>query len=151
MPSPYSSSTAAAPRPITPTDGEPAQGGTRPAFRWEAAPDATGYHLQVATSPDFDRLLLDKAVSPATTYTLDQPLSPRTSDPLYWRVRAEQSEGHTAWSAPQSFVASSSTDTASPVREARTSAGSALLWISIVLISFVVTMIVIFWASAQIS
>jgi hypothetical protein len=123
----------------------------QPTFRWEAAPDATGYRLQVATGPDFERLLLDTTVDPTTTYTLNQPLSPRTSDPLYWRVRAERPSGPTAWSAPQSFVATASTDTASPVQEARTSAGSALLWISIVVISFVATMILLFWAGAQIS
>jgi hypothetical protein len=123
----------------------------QPTFRWEAAPDATGYHLQVATGPDFERLLLDTTVDPTTTYTLDQPLSPRTSDPLYWRVRAERSSGPTAWSAPQSFVATAPTDTASPVQEARTSAGSALLWISIVVVSFIATMILLFWAGAQIA
>jgi hypothetical protein len=148
MPSSSASSTAAAPRPLAPVGGESAR--ARPTFRWEPAPDALGYHLQVATSPDFNRPLLDTTVNPTTTYTLDQPLSSRTSDPLYWRVRAEQSEGTTQWSPPESFTVTTSTDTASPVREARTSSGSALLWIGIVLISFIATMILLFWAGAQI-
>ena len=37
-----------------------------------------------------------------------------------------------------------------PVRQAKTSAGTALLWIGLVVVSFAITLAVLFWAAVQI-
>lgn len=140
----------ATPRPLAPVEGA-ALPPTRPTFRWRAVPEATSYTLQVAPDAHFDQPLLDTTVEQATSYTLDQPLPPR-SQTLYWRVRAQRPEGATAWSAPQSFVTSDDPDEVlNPVLEARTSAGSALLWVALVVVSFVLTIGLLAWASLSMS
>lgn len=147
---PSPSPPAASPRPLAPIDDAPAAG-PRPTFRWAPAEDATGYRLQVAPSRDFDRPLLDTTVPPSTTYTLDQPLSGRTPSPLFWRIRAERADDEpTAWSTPQSFTPAASDGPEEPVRQGRTSAGMALAWVAIILVSFVATMGLLIWAGLNI-
>lgn len=135
-----------------PTSSVPPASIPHPTLRWEPASDATGYHLQVATDADFEHLLLDTTVSPTTTYTLDASLLSRaaTVPQLYWRVRAERSDGPAAWTAVQSFTLPRG-DEAVPVREGRTSARAALLWITLMIVSFAVTIGLLYWAGAQIS
>lgn len=134
-----------------PTSSVPSASVSHPTLRWEPASDATGYHLQVATDADFEHLLLDTTVSPTTTYTLDASLLSRAAAPLlYWRVRAERSDGPAAWTAVHSFTLPRD-DEAVPVREGRTSARAALLWIALMIVSFAVTIGLLYWAGAQIS
>ncbi|MBI2869823.1 MAG: IPT/TIG domain-containing protein [Chloroflexi bacterium] len=80
-----------APAPLNPGDGARVGflGGNTPVFRWSTAADPSGvvYTLQVDTSPDFARPVMEKTDLAATSYT------PTAAETLpygryYWRVKA---------------------------------------------------------------
>jgi len=135
-----------------PTSFRPSASIPHPTLRWEPASDATGYHLQVATDTDFEDLLLDTVVPPTTTYTLDASLLSRaaTTPLLYWRVRAERSDGPAAWTAVHTLTLPRGGESV-PFHEGHTSARAALLWIALMIVSFAVTIGLLYWAGAQIS
>jgi hypothetical protein len=111
-------------------------------------PDATGYDIQVATRSDFSQLLLDTTVQPTASFSPKQPLPPQAST-LYWRVRAQRSDGPTAWSAPQPVTPSADGQASIPVRHARTSGSLALLWIALIIGSFGFTIGLLYWLALQ--
>lgn len=103
------------PRPDVPTSTLPAPQPTHPvarrtvtedapAFRWTTVPDASGYRLQLAGSPDFDACYYDEPVDGPTTLSLDAIL-PEHAETVVWRVRAE-TNGETPWSTPATFTVS---------------------------------------------
>lgn len=142
-----SSPATAAPRPlpaITETAGSP----PRITFRWDTVPDATGYDLQVAPRSDFNQLLLDTSVQPTRSFTPTQPL-PSQTPTLYWRVRAQRTDGPTAWSAPQTITPSTDGQASSPVRHARTSDRFALFWVALIIGSFSLTIGLLYWLASQ--
>jgi len=67
----------------------------RPTFDWNDVAGATGYTLQISTSPSFSSLLFSVNTT-ASTYTRVTDL-PANKD-LYWRVRANAVNGPSAWS-----------------------------------------------------
>lgn len=141
------SSAAAAPRPRPPaTEAEAST--SRVTFRWDTVPDATGYDIQVATRSDFRQLLLDTTVQPTASYTPKQPLPSQTAT-LYWRVRAQRSDGPTAWSAPQPVTPLTDGQASIPVRHARTSGRLALLWVALIIGSFGLTIGLLYWLALQ--
>ena len=96
------SSTLPVPQPTHPVAGRPVTADA-PEFRWTAVPDAAGYRLQLAASPDFDECYYDERVDGPTTVPLADVL-PAEADTVVWRVRAETSE-EAPWCAPASFTA----------------------------------------------
>ncbi|MEF8938602.1 MAG: DNA-binding protein [Salinivenus sp.] len=96
-----SSSTLPAPQPTYPVAGRPVTADA-PEFRWTAVPDAAGYRLQLAASPDFDECYYDERVDGPTTVPLADVL-PAEADTVVWRVRAETSE-EAPWCVPASFT-----------------------------------------------
>jgi hypothetical protein len=66
-------------------------------FEWKSVRQATEYHLEISTDPDFN----DKVLSlktPAIRYLVKKPL-PQTA--LYWRVQALNEEKQSFWSRTQ--------------------------------------------------
>lgn len=77
-----------------PTDAD-ALFNRRPAFDWTDAVGASGYTLQVSKYPDFSSVL--KTVTSTTSaYTFTNDLPANTM--LYWRVRANGTNGPSLWS-----------------------------------------------------
>jgi hypothetical protein len=81
-----------------------------PEFRWTTVPDAAGYRLQLAASPDFDECYYDERVDGPTTIPLADVLPPE-ADTVVWRVRAQTSE-EAPWCAPASFTVTPPADRA---------------------------------------
>jgi hypothetical protein len=90
--------------PPTPTLVTPANGATNiplsTTLSWNASSGATSYHLQVSTNSSFTTTVYNQANLTNTS----QPLSGFTSNTLYyWRVRASNTAGTSAWSIVRSF------------------------------------------------
>ena len=85
---------------VAPPDSAVDQPSTVP-FEWERVPDATTYHLQVATDPEFNNLVFEDS-------TLTEPnaeVGPLAySVTHYWRIRAKNAGGIGPWSNRRSFV-----------------------------------------------
>jgi hypothetical protein len=79
-----------------------------PEFRWTAVPDAPGYRLQLAASPDFEECYYDERVDGPTTIPLADVL-PDAAETVVWRVRAETSD-EAPWCAPASFAVTPPSD-----------------------------------------
>jgi hypothetical protein len=159
----------AAPVPIHPIRGDEVEADAA-AFTWEAVPEASGYHLQVAPDEALDAPVVDLTVDRVTSLTLSEGL-PAGQAPLYWRVRAlfpNESEG--PWSdtarfgtnpdvdpAEEALAAPGEEPTASadapsdanspiaagPAREAHTSPAMALTFMAVLVVSFLVTIFLI--------
>jgi hypothetical protein len=84
---------------LTAMAGDPVSS-LRPEFDWGAVDGASNYSLQVSTSSTFSSLSLSKTVTPATYLPTSNLPSGRM---LYWRVRANGSNGPSLWSDPGSF------------------------------------------------
>lgn len=70
-------------------------------FQWEPVDGATGYDLQVATTPDFLNCLEDAAgltVTERGVHDLDHYTT------YYWRVRSHGGLGMSPWTAPRTFT-----------------------------------------------
>ncbi len=72
----------------------------RPTFSWNPVKDITSYTIQISTSSSFSSTLVNTKVS-ATSYKPTKNLS--AGKKLYWRVRAEGSNGPSLWSPTFSF------------------------------------------------
>ena len=92
------------PRPLAPLDGAVVDASAVP-FSWRGVPGATGYRLQVASSPDFTGDVLDVDAGETTALTLYGALPVRDTE-FVWRIRAEGIAGEAAWSGYGRFVAS---------------------------------------------
>ena len=93
-------SPVAVPRPLDPLDGAYVDASAVP-FSWRGVPGASGYQVQVSTTPDFTGDVLDVDAGATTALTLYGALPARDAE-LYWRVRADEGE---AWSGYGRFVA----------------------------------------------
>ena len=78
----------------------PAQTTRRPTFTWNPVTGITTYTIQVASSSAFSTTLVSTKVT-GTTYTPTTNLT--ATKTLYWRVRAEGSNGPSLWSPVFSF------------------------------------------------
>lgn len=91
------------PRPLAPLDGALVDASAA-SFAWRGVSGAKGYRLQVGPTPDFDRDVLEVEAGQATSITLYGTLPVRDAD-LFWRVRADGTDGGSAWSGYGRFVA----------------------------------------------
>ncbi|MFC1893138.1 hypothetical protein ACFLYR_03765 [Chloroflexota bacterium] len=85
---------------------------TRPAFQWSAIAGADSYELVVATDSSFTNPVIAENAVPATAWKCDTDLTPGTT--YYWKVRANSSESHSAWSAVSVFTTESGLSQAVP-------------------------------------
>ncbi len=71
-----------------------------PTLEWQASSNATSYQVQVSASNTFSTTLIDEQ----TTGTSRQLSNLSYSTTYYWRVRASNSNGTSAWSSVWSFT-----------------------------------------------
>lgn len=88
------------PRPLAPLDGAYVDASAVP-FSWRGVPGAKGYQLQVASTPAFDRDVVEVDAGRTTSLTLYGTLPVREAD-LFWRVRTDAPEA--TWSGYGRFV-----------------------------------------------
>lgn len=91
--------TLPAPTLVSPADGAVAQ--TQPVeIDWDAVDGATGYAIQVDDDANFGSPAVDVAVT-ATDYSVSELIG---STDYYWRVRSNNSCGHSSWSSTRDFT-----------------------------------------------
>jgi len=77
-----------------------------PKFEWQAIDDPSkpvSYNLQIATSPDFALLKLDKTGLSEASYTLSE-IEALSYGTYYWRAKAiDSAQNDSGWTAPYSF------------------------------------------------
>lgn len=83
-----------------------------PALSWNASTSATTYDVQVSTSADFSTFVANQAGLADTTYTLAD-LAEATA--YFWRVRAVNTVGASAYSAARSFSTTDPTTGPTPI------------------------------------
>lgn len=97
--------TTTAPTPPTPTLASPANGATSvpltASLTWNASAGASSYRVQVSTVADFSVIFKDSIVAGATSMTLP---GLAVNGSYYWRVRAQNASGNSAFSAGRSFT-----------------------------------------------
>lgn len=132
-------------------------------FSWEGIPEASGYHLQVGPTENFDDPSVDFTVDQTTSVTLYDVL-PQEVTSFYWRVRPLfRDAGAGPWSRPVPFTVSppatdaedrapeaadpqASARAAGPVTHARTSGAFSLFVSLLVVLSFVATILLILFS-----
>jgi len=160
----------APPVPIRPVRGD-ALDNEAATLTWEGIPEASGYRVQIASSPEFGDPGIELTLDQTTTLTLFDELPPEQQS-LYWRVRAlfpNDTEG--PWSEPNHFgtdpggevdVAAEgevpadetvedseeipperSPRASGPAREAHTGSTEVLVGISVFLVSFLLTILLV--------
>jgi len=68
---------------------------------WNAATNATGYHVQVSTLSNFSSTVFDQSNIAGTSV---QPSGLANNTLYYWRVQSSNSGGSSAWSGSRSFT-----------------------------------------------
>ncbi|HOJ04534.1 MAG TPA: S8 family serine peptidase [Bacteroidota bacterium] len=91
----------AIPRPLAPADASVATSPS-PTLLWEKAARAARYDVQVSEDPTFVTTVVERN---AVTDTTLQLTGLRAGVPHYWRVRAANAQGASAWCRPQRFAA----------------------------------------------
>jgi photosystem II stability/assembly factor-like uncharacterized protein len=99
--------TAQLPLPGVPTPQTPAQFATDipvtgSSLAWLASSNATTYHVQISTVPTFANTIQNDSGLTALTRAVAGTLAGKTD--YYWRVRAKNSAGVSAWSSTQRFT-----------------------------------------------
>lgn len=84
----------------TPAD-EAADVSVSPLFTWQAATGADSYDIQVSTNVNFSTTIIDES---GITNTEFQSPALEHSTQYFWRVRASNQAGQSAWSAAWSFT-----------------------------------------------
>lgn len=129
-------------------------------FSWEGIPEASGYQLQVASTEDFEEPVVELTVDQTTSVTLYEVLSTETGS-YYWRLRPLFRVADPGpWSRHVSFAVTSSeaeqdlapeaadpqasARAAGPVEQGQTSGTITLVVSLIAVLSFVVTIGLIF-------
>ena len=74
---------------------------TNPTASWYRSSRATSYHIQLSDTISFPSFLVDESGILDTTYLVDNLTNSTT---YYWRVRANNSYGNSAWSTVLSFT-----------------------------------------------
>lgn len=158
----------APPVPVHPLEGETVEPGAA-TFTWDGIPEASGYRLQVSQSDAFGDPLVDLTVDQTTSVTLYNRL-PQEASTLSWRVSALfPNDANGPWGAVVQFQTdpagptdepasdgddpsireadsmSNSPVAAGPARHAQTSSTMALMFSVILLVSFLVTIVLIYW------
>jgi hypothetical protein len=85
---------------LLPADNASAQS-LRPTFTWEVSDQADTYDLQIATDEAFSQMVVDVQDLVGTSYAPNNDLNSGTY--YYWRVRAHNTCGITAFTLPFSF------------------------------------------------
>lgn len=157
---------------VRPRDGESVvpSGST---LMWEQVPEASGYRVQVGSADTFEDPIVDLTLDRTTHLTLHESL-PEGKDTLYWRVRPLFSGGAEGrWSEAVRFrtelepkepvesttagpmdgdgdetSARQSPRAAGPAQTGRTSGAVAWGFISLLLVSFALTILLIMWVSS---
>jgi hypothetical protein len=96
----WSLRTAVTPPVLSAPDDAATTTNRRPTFDWDDVSGASSYYLQVSTNGTFTSLMVNVTVS-ASTYTPTANLHRGT---LYWRVRANGTNGPSSWSVIRSLV-----------------------------------------------
>jgi hypothetical protein len=159
----------APPVPVRPIQGD-AVNPVGVTLTWDGVPEASGYRVQVSETDAFDKPLVDRTLGHTPYLTLYDPLS--TSDgTLFWRVRTLFPNGTEGpWSEIVQFDAATvpaaeaklaaegeespgetpagqgSPAAAGPARRSHTSNAMVFAFISVLLVSFLLTIGLIFWA-----
>ncbi len=96
--------------PVSPILSGPSNGGSDPSvdvtLSWKPSSETDTYGLQVSTASDFSTLVSDQTHLSDTLFVL-QGLNAHTA--LFWRVRAENKGGVSAWSTVWQFTTGAST------------------------------------------
>jgi hypothetical protein len=91
--------------PETPTLSSPANGATSQpttlTLKWNAASGATTYHLQVATDNTFTAKVFDDSTLTGTSKQIGPLANSKTH---FWRVKAKNDDGASAWSSARNFT-----------------------------------------------
>jgi hypothetical protein len=90
----------AAPTLVSPVNGATGVSIT-PTLVWNASSGATNYLLQLATDSAFISIILSDSTSTSTSQAVGSLVN---STAYYWRVRAENATGSSAWSTVSSFT-----------------------------------------------
>lgn len=89
------------PRPLEPLEGAFVDASAVP-FSWRGVSGATGYQLQIASTPAFDEDVVEVEAGPTTSLTLYGTLPPRDTE-RFWRIRVDAPEAK--WSGYGRFIA----------------------------------------------
>jgi len=89
--------------PVSPALSSPSNNATgistNPTLLWSSSSAATSYHVQLSTLSDFSSTLVDQSGLASTSYQASGLLN----GTYYWRVRARNAAGPSAWSAVWQF------------------------------------------------
>jgi len=85
---------------VAPSDGSSGLT-TSPTLSWNSSSGAATYHVQVSTASDFSSILQQDSTVTGTSKTLSTLTKGTT---CFWRVRAKNINGVSAWSAAWSFT-----------------------------------------------
>ena len=108
--------------PVLATPGEKSRVASgRVAFKWQAAPDAVAYRVQVAADASFAKPVVDEQVATSVTLSPASVLKPAA---YFWRAASVNAKGDTGpWSQTLSFTSAAD----APVISARQSGGKMSL------------------------
>ena len=73
-----------------------------PTFTWNASAGATSYTIQLSSDQAFDSAVVNDSTVVLTTFTVSGFLANNTV--YYWRVKAKNGAGSSAWSTVDSFI-----------------------------------------------
>ena len=86
---------------FTPTNGSPV-GSRKPTLDWSDVAGASGYSIQISTTPTFSKLLVNANTTSLSSYKPGSNLPANKT--LYWRVRTRATNGPSAWSIVFNFT-----------------------------------------------
>lgn len=78
-----------------------------PEFTWKTSDQADLYHLQLATDENFSNIIVEDSTITQPTFSLSDSLE--NEDQYWWRVRATNEGGTSAWSNSWSFITQTAT------------------------------------------
>ncbi|MBL7785729.1 MAG: proprotein convertase P-domain-containing protein [Chitinophagales bacterium] len=78
--------------------------GLSPTFSWYASPKAASYTIQLSNNNSFANIVAEQSGVTTTTHTFSAPLI--LSNTYYWRVKAQNGCGESAYSSTNSFTTS---------------------------------------------
>ena len=82
----------------------------RPTFAWQASPEASKYHIQVASNASFTSMLIDSATLTTTSYT---PTSDLPGGAIFWKLASIDAAGNkSVFSVAKYFVVDTSAPSA---------------------------------------
>lgn len=98
--------------PAAPTLNLPANSSTAstlfPVFDWSASVSATNYHFQLSSTNSFENNIIDQPILVNNSFTVPYDVNLTNLSTYYWRVRAYNMKGYSAWTSANSFTVVSS-------------------------------------------